>query len=203
MPESGCLRGELNSCRLWQCRRLLPEKTQNSSNTVPGVRKKQLPFNDDGTDEKLDGTDDYGEMIGLGLLRYEVLSRFCEVRRMEKRNDSLTHEIIAAAIAVSKYWGNGVLENVYKKSIAHELKRRGLDVATEVPISASHVYATVSYSDGASNKLPLSSIHKGHYTSIALELFPLSYPPSSVPSSLNSRSAVLPFRHYTISIASP
>lgn len=73
-------------------------------------------------------------MIGLGLLRYEVLARFYEVRGMEKGNDPLTHEIIAAAIAVSKYWGNGVLENVYKKSLAHELQKRGLDVAIEVPI---------------------------------------------------------------------
>ncbi len=53
---------------------------------------------------------------------------------MNDQNDPLTHEIIAAAIAVSKYWGNGVLENVYKKSFAHELKKRGLEVGIEVLI---------------------------------------------------------------------
>ena len=62
---------------------------------------------------------------------------------MEKQNDPLTHEIIAGAIAVSKYWGNGVLENVYKKSLAHELRKRGLDVAIEVPIPG--VYDTLTF----------------------------------------------------------
>jgi GxxExxY protein len=62
---------------------------------------------------------------------------------MEKQNDPLTHEIIAAAITVSKYWGNGVLENVYKKSIAHELRKRGLEVQTEVPIPG--IYDTLTF----------------------------------------------------------
>jgi hypothetical protein len=38
--------------------------------------------------------------------------------KWEKENDPLTYEIISAAIVLSKYWGNGVLENVYKKSLA-------------------------------------------------------------------------------------
>src|SRR3954468_3767101 len=62
---------------------------------------------------------------------------------MQKQHDPLTHEIIAGAIAVSKYWGNGVLENVYKKSLAHELWKRGLDVAIEVPIPG--VYDTLIF----------------------------------------------------------
>ena len=62
---------------------------------------------------------------------------------MHKENDPLTHEIIGAAIAVSKYWGNGVLENVYKKSLAHELWKRGLEVASEVPIPG--VYDTLTF----------------------------------------------------------
>jgi len=53
---------------------------------------------------------------------------------MDKDSDPLTHEIIAAAIAVSKFWGNGILESVYKKSLARELRKRGLDVVTEAPI---------------------------------------------------------------------
>jgi GxxExxY protein len=57
---------------------------------------------------------------------------------METENDPLTYEIISAAIAVSKYWGNGVLENVYKKSLAYELTTRGFEVATEVPIPGSY-----------------------------------------------------------------
>jgi GxxExxY protein len=62
---------------------------------------------------------------------------------MEKERDPLTHEIIAAAIAVSKFWGNGILESVYKKSLAHELRKRGFDVVVEATIPA--VYDGVEF----------------------------------------------------------
>jgi GxxExxY protein len=62
---------------------------------------------------------------------------------MQKQNDPLTQEIIAAAIAVSKYWGNGVLESIYKKSFAHEMKKRGLSVGVEVAIPG--VYDTIEF----------------------------------------------------------
>lgn len=71
------------------------------------------------------------------------MARLRQVSRMDKEKDPLTHEIIAAAIAVSKYWGNGVLENVYKKSFAHELRKRGLDVSTEVAIPG--IYDTLQF----------------------------------------------------------
>jgi GxxExxY protein len=51
---------------------------------------------------------------------------------MEK--DPLTYEIIGAAIAVSKYWGNGLLESVYKKSLVIKLQRALLEVDVEFPI---------------------------------------------------------------------
>lgn len=49
-------------------------------------------------------------------------------------DDPLTREIIGAAIAVSKHWGNGVLENVYKKSLAIKLRKANFEVETEFPI---------------------------------------------------------------------
>jgi GxxExxY protein len=65
---------------------------------------------------------------------------------MEKSNDPLTQQIIAAAITVSKYWGNGVLESVYKKSFAHEMKKMGLSVGVEVAIAG--VYDTIEFDVG-------------------------------------------------------
>ncbi len=50
------------------------------------------------------------------------------------QDDLLTHEIIGAAIAVSKFWGNGVLESVYKKSLAIQLRKALLEVEVEAPI---------------------------------------------------------------------
>ena len=62
---------------------------------------------------------------------------------MDNVKDSLTREIIGAAIAVSKYWGSAVLESVYKKSLAHELKKRGFQVGVEVSIPG--VYDTIVF----------------------------------------------------------
>lgn len=53
---------------------------------------------------------------------------------MDSDSDPLTHEIIGAAIAVSKFWGNGVLESVYKKSLAIKLRKAMLDVEVTVVI---------------------------------------------------------------------
>lgn len=57
---------------------------------------------------------------------------------MDDGRDPLTGEIIGAAIAVSKHWGSAVLESVYKKSLAHELKKRGLSVAVELSIPGTY-----------------------------------------------------------------
>ncbi len=123
--------------------RCFQRKLETQVSTDLGGAGKATAINDDGRDEKLDGTDDFGEMIGLGLLRCRVCVVILQVSRMDDQNDPLTHEIIAAAIAVSKYWGNGALENVYKKSLAHELKKRGLDVAIEVPIPG--IYDSIQF----------------------------------------------------------
>ena len=47
--------------------------------------------------------------------------------RMDKELN-LTEKIIGAAIEVHNYWGPGLLESIYEKSLAHELMLRGASV---------------------------------------------------------------------------
>jgi GxxExxY protein len=52
---------------------------------------------------------------------------------MEEINE-LTQAIIGAAIEVQKRLGPGLLESVYRKCLAYELRKCGFDVAEEQPI---------------------------------------------------------------------
>jgi GxxExxY protein len=45
---------------------------------------------------------------------------------------ALTEKIIAAAMEVHSYWGPGLLESIYEKSLAHELSLRGVEVQHQV-----------------------------------------------------------------------
>ena len=47
---------------------------------------------------------------------------------------SLTEEVISAAIEVQKHFGVGVLENIYKLSLAQEMRVRGHQAETEVEV---------------------------------------------------------------------
>ena len=49
-------------------------------------------------------------------------------------HESLSEQIIAAAIAVHTGLGPGLLENIYESCLHHELTERGLDVARQVSI---------------------------------------------------------------------
>ena len=40
--------------------------------------------------------------------------------------EGLTDKIIGAAIEVHRYWGPGLLESIYEKSLAHELTLRNI-----------------------------------------------------------------------------
>ncbi len=46
----------------------------------------------------------------------------------------VTEAIIAGAFEVSNTLGCGFLEKVYENAMVVELRRRGLDVATQVPV---------------------------------------------------------------------
>ena len=48
--------------------------------------------------------------------------------------NELTHEIIAAAIEVHRRLGPGLLETVYRKCLAYELRKRGFEVLEEHPV---------------------------------------------------------------------
>jgi GxxExxY protein len=48
--------------------------------------------------------------------------------------NELTHAIIGAAIEVHRRMGPGLLETVYRKCLAYELRKRGFEVVEEHPI---------------------------------------------------------------------
>ena len=55
---------------------------------------------------------------------------------MKQDLDTITGIIIDAAIKVHRVLGPGLLESVYMKALAIELRKRGLKVEVEVPIRA-------------------------------------------------------------------
>jgi GxxExxY protein len=52
----------------------------------------------------------------------------------EREYDSLTHEIIGAAIEVHRGLGPGLLESAYEACLAYELRLRGLKVKSQQPL---------------------------------------------------------------------
>jgi len=51
---------------------------------------------------------------------------------------SLTEKIIGAAMEVHTYWGPGLIESIYEKSLAHELKLQGLEVKRQVRLDLKY-----------------------------------------------------------------
>lgn len=56
---------------------------------------------------------------------------------MDKELD-LTDKIIGAAIEVHTYWGPGLLESIYEKSLVHELALRGVNAKRQVRLDLSY-----------------------------------------------------------------
>jgi GxxExxY protein len=56
---------------------------------------------------------------------------------MDKELD-LTEKIIGAAIEVHNYWGPGLLESIYEKSLAHELALRGVSVKQQIRLDLKY-----------------------------------------------------------------
>ena len=52
--------------------------------------------------------------------------------------DALTGEVIEAAIEVQKHFGIGLLENIYKMSLAQEMRVRGHEALTEVEVPITY-----------------------------------------------------------------
>jgi GxxExxY protein len=56
----------------------------------------------------------------------------------DKRYDWITEIVIGLAFKVGSKLGSGFLEKVYKNALAHELRKAGLSVEVEVPLSVTY-----------------------------------------------------------------
>ena len=57
-----------------------------------------------------------------------------EAENTEKESDSLTHNIIGAAIEVHRGLGPGLLESAYEACLIYELRLRGINVKAQQPL---------------------------------------------------------------------
>jgi GxxExxY protein len=57
---------------------------------------------------------------------------------MEYPEGALTEKIIGAAIEVHKYWGPGLIESVYEKSLARELELLGIGYERQVDLKLEY-----------------------------------------------------------------
>lgn len=60
--------------------------------------------------------------------------------------NEIAKEIVDAAYHVHRALGPGLLESVYQRALAYELGKRGLDVATEVPVPVE--YESIRFDEG-------------------------------------------------------
>ena len=52
--------------------------------------------------------------------------------------EELTEAIIGATIEVHRYWGPGLVESIYEKSLAIELEKRGIPFRRQVELELSY-----------------------------------------------------------------
>jgi len=52
--------------------------------------------------------------------------------------EELTHGIIGAAIEVHRYWGPGLVESIYEKSLVEELKRRAIPFKRQLKLELNY-----------------------------------------------------------------
>ncbi len=50
------------------------------------------------------------------------------------REEGLTHEIIGAAIEVHSFWGPGLYEEIYERSMMYELRLRNINAVNQLSI---------------------------------------------------------------------
>jgi GxxExxY protein len=53
---------------------------------------------------------------------------------LQNKLEELENSIIDAALTVRKYWGAGLLDEIYRLSLIQELTNRGIKVRTQVPM---------------------------------------------------------------------
>jgi GxxExxY protein len=52
--------------------------------------------------------------------------------------DEIGRQVVAVAVQIHRELGPGLLETVYEAILAHELRRRGLKVGRQVPVSVTY-----------------------------------------------------------------
>jgi len=60
--------------------------------------------------------------------------------------NEIAREIVDAAYQVHRKLGPGLLESVYETVLAHELEKRGIAVARQVPVSI--IYESIRFDEG-------------------------------------------------------
>jgi GxxExxY protein len=68
--------------------------------------------------------------LGSGVLQLEEMT-------MDQYTE-LTGTIIGAAMEVHSYWGPGLIESIYEKSLAHELTLRNVEVKRQVKLQLKY-----------------------------------------------------------------
>src|SRR4051812_42290231 len=68
------------------------------------------------------------------------------LRRGELTENEISKEIVDAAFKIHTKLGPGLLESVYEVVLAHELKRRGLNVVRQVPVPI--VWDEIQFEEG-------------------------------------------------------
>ena len=60
------------------------------------------------------------------------------MHRLFEQAEKLSNEVIAAAIEVHRFYGEGLMESIYVKSLAQEMLIRGHSVREEVPCTLQY-----------------------------------------------------------------
>lgn len=66
------------------------------------------------------------------------MNRIRSIQDVPREWNDLTESIIGAAIEVHSILGPGLLERLYETALAHELRRRGLDVLQQVSVRLAY-----------------------------------------------------------------
>lgn len=67
-------------------------------------------------------------------------------RNLGRSENELAKIVVDAAVCIHKHFGPGLSETVYEVTLAHELKKRGLDVQRQVPIVIK--YDSITFEEG-------------------------------------------------------
>ena len=99
-------------------------------------------------------------------------------------DDELTREIIAGVIRVHQVLGPGVLEGMYQRAMAVELRRRGLSFSTEVDVPVfyegepigRHRLDLVVGNQVVVELKTVETLHKAHYAQLNSYLRATEFP---------------------------